>query len=155
MFFLQWTINVWQLFFFSFFFRFINTRSENMNITVGSVNFFAPSSYGISEILSVERGKWVLYPTIAILNYNHVVTSSNSLSLLELKIFFLWTFYGLSYHTWLQIFMPVQGLGWWSSCVFLNPADTHKLPANQTQRHIILIWGFLTLVPPTHSFLAG
>ncbi|XP_053482545.1 solute carrier family 15 member 2 [Ictalurus furcatus] len=41
------------------FLRFINTRSENMNITVGSVNFFAPSSYGISEILSVERGKYI------------------------------------------------------------------------------------------------
>ncbi|KAB5576994.1 hypothetical protein PHYPO_G00204890 [Pangasianodon hypophthalmus] len=38
------------------FLRFINTHSENMNITVGSVNFFAPSSYGISASLSVERG---------------------------------------------------------------------------------------------------
>ncbi|KAM9486045.1 solute carrier family 15 member 2 [Clarias gariepinus] len=40
------------------FLRFINTHPEDMNITIGSVNFFAPSNYGISESLSVERGKY-------------------------------------------------------------------------------------------------
>ncbi|XP_060785677.1 solute carrier family 15 member 2-like isoform X2 [Neoarius graeffei] len=40
------------------FLRFINSRSEDMNITVGSITFFAPSSYGISESKSVERGRY-------------------------------------------------------------------------------------------------
>ncbi|KAK2850152.1 hypothetical protein Q7C36_008935 [Tachysurus vachellii] len=40
------------------FIRFINAQSENMNITVGNVNFFASINYGISESKNVDRGKY-------------------------------------------------------------------------------------------------
>lgn len=39
--------------------RFINTHSENINITVGKEEFYAPANYGISHNISVPRGEWV------------------------------------------------------------------------------------------------
>lgn len=35
--------------------RFINTRSEAVNITVGAVDFYVPADYGISPHNNVER----------------------------------------------------------------------------------------------------
>ncbi|XP_076857890.1 solute carrier family 15 member 2 isoform X2 [Brachyhypopomus gauderio] len=40
------------------FLRFINTRSENFNITVGGEMFHVPSTYGISSSEPVERGQY-------------------------------------------------------------------------------------------------
>ncbi|XP_056610868.1 solute carrier family 15 member 2 [Triplophysa dalaica] len=38
--------------------RFINTRSESINITVGTAEFYAPVDYGNSHNLSVQRGEY-------------------------------------------------------------------------------------------------
>nr|XP_055071802.1 solute carrier family 15 member 2 [Misgurnus anguillicaudatus] len=38
--------------------RFINTRSESINITVGTAEFYAPADYGISHNISLQRGEY-------------------------------------------------------------------------------------------------
>ncbi|XP_067264772.1 solute carrier family 15 member 2 [Chanodichthys erythropterus] len=47
--------------------RFINTHTENMNITVGKEELYAPANYGISYNISVPRGE-----------YNRVVCETDS-----------------------------------------------------------------------------
>uniref|UniRef100_A0A9J7Y8G2 Solute carrier family 15 member 2 n=2 Tax=Cyprinus carpio TaxID=7962 RepID=A0A9J7Y8G2_CYPCA len=47
--------------------RFINTHTENINITVGTDEFYAAANYGISQNISVPRGE-----------YNGVVCETNS-----------------------------------------------------------------------------
>uniref|UniRef100_A0A8C2JNB0 Solute carrier family 15 member 2 n=1 Tax=Cyprinus carpio TaxID=7962 RepID=A0A8C2JNB0_CYPCA len=47
--------------------RFINTHTENINITVGTEEFYAAADYGISQNISVPRGE-----------YNGVVCKTNS-----------------------------------------------------------------------------
>ncbi|XP_058247557.1 solute carrier family 15 member 2 [Hemibagrus wyckioides] len=54
------------------FLRFINTYSENMNITVGSEDFFASSNYGISQSLNVERGKYMQVPCKSDTKTHHI-----------------------------------------------------------------------------------
>ncbi|XP_052420474.1 solute carrier family 15 member 2 [Carassius gibelio] len=47
--------------------RFINTHTENINITIGTDEFFAAANYGISQNISVPRGE-----------YNGIVSKTNS-----------------------------------------------------------------------------
>uniref|UniRef100_A0A672QNV0 Solute carrier family 15 member 2-like n=1 Tax=Sinocyclocheilus grahami TaxID=75366 RepID=A0A672QNV0_SINGR len=50
-----------------YFCRFINTHTKNINITVGTDEFYAAANYGISQNISVPRGE-----------YNGVVCETNS-----------------------------------------------------------------------------
>uniref|UniRef100_A0A671TE45 Solute carrier family 15 member 2-like n=1 Tax=Sinocyclocheilus anshuiensis TaxID=1608454 RepID=A0A671TE45_9TELE len=50
-----------------YFCRFINTHTENINITVGTDEFYAAANYGISQNISVPRGE-----------YNGVVCETNT-----------------------------------------------------------------------------
>ncbi|XP_051564224.1 solute carrier family 15 member 2 [Myxocyprinus asiaticus] len=52
--------------------RFINTRSESINITVGTDEFYAPAHYGISHNISIQRGEYNGVKCISGSNQYHI-----------------------------------------------------------------------------------